>query len=210
MLDRASSSRGVARDSAANLLIRHSLQELFMTRVAPSRHRSSALAAVVITFLGLTACAQAADSASPPPTAPPAAARNVIFINGDGMAAAQREAGRLSISGLDGDLEMNKLPTAGTLTTDSHDPATFVTDSAAAATAWATGQKTYNGAISVDVNKNALQVLGTQAKASGRATGLVTTAQVTDASRPPSSRERPTAAARTRSLASTSTRASPT
>jgi alkaline phosphatase len=66
--------------------------------------------------------------------------------------------------------------------TDSRDPATFVTDSDAAATAWATGQKTYNGAISVDVNKNPLQDLGTQAKASGRAAGLVTTAQVTDAS----------------------------
>ncbi len=98
------------------------------------------------------------------------------------MAAAQREAGRLSIAGLDADLEMDKLPTAGLLTTDSRDPAAFVTDSAAAATAWSTGQKTYNGAISVDVNKNPLQVLGEQAKAAGKATGLVTTAQVTDAS----------------------------
>jgi len=98
------------------------------------------------------------------------------------MAAAQREAGRLSIAGLDADLEMDQLPAAGLLTTDSRDPAAFVTDSAAAATAWSTGQKTYNGAISVDMNKNPLQVLGEQAKAAGKATGLVTTAQVTDAS----------------------------
>ena len=42
---------------------------------------------------------------------------------------------------------MDKLPTAGLLTTDRRDPAAFVTDSAAAATAWSTGQKTYNGAI---------------------------------------------------------------
>jgi alkaline phosphatase len=98
------------------------------------------------------------------------------------MASAQREAGRLSGVGLDGDLEMDKLPQAGLLTTDSRDPKTFVTDSAAAATTWATGEKTYNGAISVDVNRNPLPVVGQQAKAAGKATGLVTTAQVTDAS----------------------------
>src|ERR687889_427116 len=110
------------------------------------------------------------------------APRSVIFVNGDGMASAQREAGRLSGVGLDGDLEMDKLPQAGLLTTDSRDPKTFVTDSAAAATTWATGEKTYNGAISVDVNRNPLPVVGQQAKAAGKATGLVTTAQVTDAS----------------------------
>ncbi|MGV9244444.1 alkaline phosphatase [Streptomyces sp. NPDC003710] len=50
------------------------------------------------------------------------------------------------------------------------------------ATAWATGRKTYNGAISVDTDGNPLPTLGAQAKAAGKATGLVTTAQVTDAS----------------------------
>src|SRR5689334_17773509 len=42
---------------------------------------------------------------------------------------------------------MGKLPHTGLLPTDSRDPATFVTDSAAAA-AWASGQKTYNRVIS--------------------------------------------------------------
>ncbi|UQU65843.1 alkaline phosphatase [Couchioplanes caeruleus] len=112
----------------------------------------------------------------------PAKARNVIFINGDGMAAAQREAARLYYAGLDGQLTMDKLPVSGQLTTSPHDPKSPVTDSAAAATAWATGEKTYNGAISVDVDGNPLPTLGAQAKAAGKATGLVTTAQVTDAS----------------------------
>ena len=66
---------------------------------------------------------------------------------------------------------MDKLPQAGLLTTDSRDPATLVTDSAAAATAWATGQKTYNGAISVDLNKNPLPTLGQQAKEAVRRPG---------------------------------------
>ncbi|MFI7425961.1 alkaline phosphatase [Micromonospora sp. NPDC049836] len=109
-------------------------------------------------------------------------ARNVIFINGDGMSAAHREAARLYLAGLDGQLTMDKLPYSGQLTTSPHDPSTPITDSAAAATAWATGEKTYNGAISVDVDRNPLPTLGAQAKAAGKATGLVTTAQVTDAS----------------------------
>jgi alkaline phosphatase len=112
----------------------------------------------------------------------PTKAKSVIFINGDGMSAAHREAARLALAGLDGKLQMDSLPDGGTLTTDARDPAAYVTDSAAAATAWATGQKTYNGAISVDVNQNPLPILGRQAKQAGKSTGLVTTAQVTDAS----------------------------
>jgi alkaline phosphatase len=108
--------------------------------------------------------------------------KSVIFINGDGMSAAHREAARLGIAGLDGSLQMDQLQVSGMLTTDSRDPKSFVTDSAAAATAWATGEKTYNGAISVDLDKKPLPILGQQAKEAGKATGLVTTAQVTDAS----------------------------
>jgi alkaline phosphatase len=110
------------------------------------------------------------------------AAKNVIFINGDGMGAAAREAARLNLAGLDGQLTMDRLPASGQLTTTPHDPKAVVTDSAAAATAWATGQKTYNGAISVDTAGKPLPTLGARAKAAGKATGLVTTAQVTDAS----------------------------
>ncbi|MFF5175955.1 alkaline phosphatase [Micromonospora sp. NPDC000089] len=109
-------------------------------------------------------------------------ARNVIFINGDGMSAAQREAARLYLAGLEGQLTMDKLPYSGQLTTSPRDPKSPITDSAAAATAWSTGEKTYNGAISVDTDGNPLPTLGAQAKAAGKATGLVTTAQVTDAS----------------------------
>ncbi|MGW2157417.1 alkaline phosphatase [Nonomuraea sp. NPDC001699] len=109
-------------------------------------------------------------------------ARSVIFINGDGMAAAHREAARLYLAGLDGQLTMDQLPVSGQLTTSPHDPKTAITDSAAAATAWATGIKTYNGAISVDVDGKPLPTLGQQAKQAGKSTGLVTTAQVTDAS----------------------------
>ncbi|SDS60496.1 alkaline phosphatase [Actinoplanes derwentensis] len=111
----------------------------------------------------------------------PRTVRNVIFINGDGMGAAHREAARLFYAGPRGTLTMDGFPVSGRLTTSPDDPAKIVTDSAAGASAWATGVATYNGAISVDPDGNALPALGAQAKKAGRATGLVTTAQVTDA-----------------------------
>ena len=100
-------------------------------RAGRPNRRGAAVRAVVVAVL--VACGSAAGSA-PAGQAQEPAPRSVIFVNGDGMASAQREAGRLSGVGLDGDLEMDKLPQAGLLTTDSRDPKTFVTDSAAAAT----------------------------------------------------------------------------
>ena len=111
-----------------------------------------------------------------------AEARSVILINGDGMSAAHREAARLHQVGSDGALAMGSMPATGWQTTHSADPDVVITDSAAAASAWATGEKTYNGAISVDLDGDPLPTLGVEAKESGRATGLVTTADVTDAS----------------------------
>jgi alkaline phosphatase len=108
-------------------------------------------------------------------------ARNVIFIQGDGMGIAHRELIRLATKGQNGELAMNKLQYAGLVHTDPADPDEPVTDSAAAATAYSTGVKSYNGAIGVDVNGKPVTTLLEQARAAGRSTGLVTTSQVTDA-----------------------------
>ena len=107
-------------------------------------------------------------------------ARNVIFIIGDGMGASARTAGRLAVAGLDRDLFMNDLPYTGLH--HSSAAGTVVTDSAAAATAFASGVKTTNGAVGVDTRGNRVTTVLEQAKAAGKATGLVTTAQITDAS----------------------------
>lgn len=109
-------------------------------------------------------------------------ARNVIFIQGDGMGVAHRELLRLALKGQNGDLVMNKMQVTGLVHTDSADTAQAVTDSAAAATAYATGVRSYNGAIGVDVNGKPVTNLLERARAAGKSTGLVTTAQVTDAS----------------------------
>jgi len=108
-------------------------------------------------------------------------ARNVIFIQGDGMGIAHRELIRLATKGQDGELAMNKLEYTGFVHTDSADIEEAVTDSAAAATAYSTGVRTYNGAIGVDFNKNPVTTLLERARDARKATGLVTTSQVTDA-----------------------------
>lgn len=110
-----------------------------------------------------------------------ARAKNVIFIVGDGMGIAHRELIRLTTVGRDGELEMNQLRHQGWAHTDPADPEEVVTDSAAGATAFATGVRSYNGAIAVDLEENPVTTLLERAEQAGKSTGLVTTSQVTDA-----------------------------
>ena len=76
---------------------------------------------------------------------------------------------------------MNQLDHAGLVHTDPADPEEAVTDSAAAATAFSTGVKTVNGGVGVDAKGRAVRTLLEDARRAGKATGLVTTSQVTDA-----------------------------
>jgi len=87
---------------------------------------------------------------------------------GDGMGPEHIKAAHIYKGG---DLYMEKLPYIGSLGTDSRDG---LTDSAAAATALATGHKTRNGYISVDRNLNELSTYFDAAKALGKKTGVVT------------------------------------
>ncbi|MFT4294844.1 MAG: alkaline phosphatase [Micropruina sp.] len=109
-------------------------------------------------------------------------ARNVIFIQGDGMGIAHRELMRLALKGQNGQLTMNKMEYTGLVHTDSADKKEAVTDSAAAATAYSTGVRSYNGAIGVDSDGKPVTNLLERARAAGKSTGVVTTSQVTDAS----------------------------
>ena len=106
---------------------------------------------------------------------------NVILFVGDGLGIGARDAGRLAAKGLDRELVMDSLPVTGMARTHSVDPETFVTDSAAAGTSLAAGVKTFNGAIGVDADGERVRTLLERAERAGMSTGLVTTAQVTDA-----------------------------
>ena len=112
-------------------------------------------------------------------------AKNIILMIGDGMGHTHVNAARQVRYGAAGSLVMETLGGYGTVSTwavmqDSAQPA-LVTDSASAATAWASGVKTYNDAIGVDAYGTIVPTLMEQAKTAGMRTGNVTTSDVTDA-----------------------------
>ena len=78
-----------------------------------------------------------------------------------------------SAVGKDGDGKLVANPNPGKLTP--------VTDSSASGSSWATGTKTYNNAVDVDIYGNPQLNLFELAKAAGKATGNVTTAEIQDA-----------------------------
>jgi alkaline phosphatase len=102
--------------------------------------------------------------------------RNIILFIGDGMGAAHRQAARLAAGG---QLAMDRLPVQGGFYTGSANSA--VTDSAAAATAMATGVKTYNGLLGMSPDQTVLTTILEQARHQGKSVGLITNTKVTHA-----------------------------
>jgi len=151
------------------------------TSTRPSRPLLGAAALVALTATAVACGAQPAPSLDAAGGSRHARAKNVVVLQGDGMGIAHRELVRLATKGQDAELAMDSLDVAGWVHTDPPDPVDTVTDSAASATAFATGVRTVNGAVGVDADGNALPTLLEQARRAGKATGLVTTSQVTDA-----------------------------
>ncbi len=135
--------------------------------------RLSALFAAFLLCLPLCAAGQ------------PRVPKNVIVLYADGVAPTQIEFGRYSSrvlrnSGFAVTDTVLHQGSVGFLTTHPHEA--FATDSAATATSMSTGVKATVGAIGMDPEgkpvRNAVEV----AKASGKRIGLVTTAEIYDAS----------------------------
>lgn len=113
-------------------------------------------------------------------------AKNVILLIGDGMGDSEITAARNYAEGAGGFFKgIDALPLTGQYTHYALDKKTgkpdYVTDSAASATAWSTGVKTYNGALGVDIHEQDHQTILELAKAAGLATGNVSTAELQDA-----------------------------
>ncbi|TMV77017.1 alkaline phosphatase, partial [Thioclava sp. BHET1] len=112
--------------------------------------------------------------------------KNVILLIGDGMGDSEITVARNYAEGAGGFFKgIDALPVTGQYTHYSLNKKTgkpeYVTDSAASGTAWATGVKTYNGAIGVDLHGKAQPTLLELAKRAGYATGDVSTAEIQDA-----------------------------
>jgi alkaline phosphatase len=97
------------------------------------------------------------------------------------MGTSHRDLIRYATVGTERQLAMDSMPVAGRSETSPLDPEAFVTDSAAGGTAIATGVKTFNGAVGIDAEENPVQSVLERAERAGKATGLVTDSQVTDA-----------------------------
>lgn len=109
----------------------------------------------------------------------PGQAKSIILFIGDGMGANHRLAAQWLSLGQDGALEMDGLPVTATIDTASANSS--VTDSAAAATAMATGVRTDNGVIGLDPDGEVLETILEQGSARGRSVGLVTNVQLSHA-----------------------------
>lgn len=112
--------------------------------------------------------------------------RNVILLIGDGMGDSEITLARNYAEGAGGYFKgIDALPFTGQYTHYSLDRETgkpnYVTDSAASATAWASGVKSYNGAIGVDLHGKPQATLIERARAAGLGTGNVSTAEIQDA-----------------------------
>ncbi len=102
--------------------------------------------------------------------------KNVILMIGDGMGTAQIYAGLTANKGW---LNLEKTTHTGFIKTTASD--NYITDSAASATAYSAGYKTYNGAIGVDSTGNPVPTILEIAEENGLATGLVATSSITHA-----------------------------
>lgn len=102
--------------------------------------------------------------------------KNIILLIGDGMGTTQLTAG---YTANEGNLYMTSMPYSGFVTTQSAD--NYITDSAAAGTAFSTGERTYKGAISVDMDKQPLTTILEIAEREGKSTGLVSSSAITHA-----------------------------
>lgn len=102
--------------------------------------------------------------------------KNVILFIGDGMGVAHVFAG---ITANHGNLNLEYLKYIGFSKTQSSNK--YVTDSAAGATAIASGVKTYNGAIGVNADSVSVPTILEMAEAKGLSTGLIATSSITHA-----------------------------
>ena len=140
-----------------------------------TRSIRSFLAASLV-FAGLTAAVCAA----------PGRPRSAVLFIGDGMGQAYVTTTRVARGGSGGRLRMDSLPYTALSRTHSSDSP--VTDSAAAASAMACGQKTANGVLCEDASAvygksdgRKLESIAVWAKKRGLLVGLVTTTTVTHA-----------------------------
>lgn len=151
------------------------------------RNLFPALAGALFTlFVTGTLYAAGAKETAPPATGNAAAkrvAKYVFFFVGDGLAMPQISATEAYANALSSkDVSVKRLgfsqfPVTGLSTT--YDAGSLITDSASAATAFASGNKTLNGVINMDVTKTkTFKTIAEYAKEAGKKVGVVSSVSI--------------------------------
>ncbi len=129
------------------------------------------------------ACNKPSQSLPPQPVSQPVKlerpaqpAKNIVLMIGDGMGLSQISAGMIRNNN---SLFLEQFPVVGLHKAYSSD--NLITDSAAGATAFASGVKTYNGAIGMTADQKSVPTILEQAEERGMATGIVVTSTVVHA-----------------------------
>lgn len=102
--------------------------------------------------------------------------KNIILLIGDGMGLSEISAAQFFN---EGSSHFDRFPIIGLIKTSAAD--NLITDSAAGATAFSCGIKTYNGAIAMNVQKKPVKTILEQVSEKGYATGLIATSSITHA-----------------------------
>jgi len=112
-------------------------------------------------------------------------ARNLIMLLGDGMGDSEITIARNYEKGAGGSFAgLDAFPMTGQYTTfalNKDGRPNYVTDSAASATGWSTGTRTYNGALGIAIKGAPQKTILELAKDQGFATGDITTSEIQDA-----------------------------
>jgi len=106
--------------------------------------------------------------------------KNIIFMIGDGMGHESIAAARIVAFGRGSGLAMDRMPVMGQALTYSLSE-DLITDSAAGATALASGVKTTNGRIGEDARAKRVKTILELAHGLGKSTGLVAVCDITHA-----------------------------
>jgi alkaline phosphatase len=153
-----------------------------------------------LTIVAAALAALVSGCASVAPQAPASHPKNIIFFLGDGIGMNTLTAARIFAVGEDGELTLDTLPESAFVKTYSNNAQ--VTDSAASMSAYMTGHKNNNNALSMSSDTSAIEptadrngnltvsackggspvvTLGELARRHGMGVGVVTTTRVTDA-----------------------------
>ena len=133
------------------------------------------LFSTVILFGVLTACRGTGVAGEPGPDSAAAAPPRVILVIADGTGISHWTAGVLSRDSL----ALWRFPVTGLV--DTRNVEGRITDSAASATAYATGFLTFNRSIGMGPDSSALETVMERASRRGMSTGLVATSSIVHA-----------------------------